>query len=455
MNPNLLYSTARKIATQPGKSMYYVMDAIITGGATQVQAKFVNLFEYDCDFIKAFTPAISCKMGMIVKDFRQAIWPNRDNLSVTIKTYPVNPQTGQAVPGIPPWVYEFRGFLLDNQDPSLTRGSALTSGTFTDGSDDMLVFHMQLVDKGAYKAAQSDVGGTYPQDDDNGALLKALATHLAKATKAVSFLCMFPVDAKDKHKTTTIPHDVRAVKLPHYIQEHEGGLYNHGCAAFMFNKYWWIYPPYNVRRYQLAMADQSESVMELYQVPTDQIPTSECTWQRTASQLRVICTGPAAVQDISVGKQASDGNGVRYIRASRFWNAPVTNRGDNTGEINREVYMAEIQSSKRADGDAVARFSDARVTDNDAFELSKLSEREGQLYVTMWQNSSAMEYVHPGQPVRVYHDKGGVVSIRDGIVIQIKESWTPVGQGMINRTLIRACRMIIFLAKNDVNGDAT
>lgn len=455
MNPNLLYTTAREVVESSPSIMYYVMEMTFTSKAGQVAVKFVNAFDYHGDFIKGFTPAIRAKVGMVVKEFREYVYPYRNNLTVTCKHYPVNPNTGAAVPTWPAKVVEYRAFLVDNQDPSTTRGSALTSGTFVDGSDDMLVFHVQLVDKGAYLLAQSDVGGTYPQDDDNGKLLIAIISKIAKSVKgAVKFLDIRPWDVTTKHETTVIPHDVRAVKLAKYIQEHEGGVYNHGLGSFIFDSMWRIYPPYNLKRFTKALSDRSESTLELYQVPTDQIPTSERTWQRTSSQLRVVCTGPAQVQDISVGKQVSEGNGVRYIRASRFLNAPTTNRGNNTGEVNRSVYMAEIRSSEREDGDTIARFSTARVTDNDAHELSKLAEREGQVYVTMWQNSMAMEYILAGQPVRVYQDKGGRVSVRDGVVLEAKETWLPVSQGMINKAMTRACRLTIFLDKNDVNGDA-
>lgn len=454
MNPNLLYSTARKIAESGDATMYYVMDATFTTPGGTVDVKFVNGFDFECDFVKQFTPAIRAKVGMIVKDFKNLVWPNRNNLRVTTKTYPVNPNTGQAVPGVPATTIVYRAFLLDNQDPTTTRGSALTSGTFVDGSDDLLVFHVQLVDMGAYKLSMMDAGGIFPQDDNNGQLLTALISRMVKGKGAIKFLSIWPWDATAVHTETVVPHDVRLIKLPHYIHEHEGGVYNHGLGAFVFKDMWSIYPPFNLLRYKRSLTERTQSVMELYQVPTDQIPTSEKTWQRTTSQLRIICTGPAQVQDISVGAQVSDGNGVRYIRATRFLNAATTDRGNNTGQVNRAVYMAEVRSSKRQDGDTIARFSPNRVTDNDHYELSKLAEREGQVYVTMWQNSVALELLLPGQPVRVYQDKGGVVSVRDGVVVGAKETWLPVGQGMINRTMTRACQLTIFLDKNDINGES-
>lgn len=452
MNVGLLYNAARAVATSGEKPMYFAIDMTITSPGGKVEAKFVNHLSYECEYIGGFTPAIRVRLGCLVKEFREVVWAHRNNLAVVIKTYPVNPTTSQPAYIKPPRTMTFRGLLIDNADPSLSRGSAITSGVYTDGSDDMLVFYMQLVDKSGFDASFVSVGGTYPMAADNGKLITAMITQFAKKLKAFDFLTLHPIDEKREHDVTVIPHDIKLVKLPHYIQQHEGGLYNHGCAGFIFNRHWWIYPPYNLRRYSTAMAQKTEAVLDLYQVPTQQVPGTESTWFLTAQSLRILCNGPGTMQDISVGKQLNDGNGVRYLRASRFMNAAAVNRGDNTGEINREVIMAEMQTSKRADGITSAQFSANRITDNDANELSKLAAREGMIFLTSWQNSVAMEYIHPGHPVRVYQDKGGHVSVRDGIVIKVKEEWLPAGQGMMNKALTRACGLTIFLDRNDVKG---
>lgn len=453
MNPNLLYSAARKIAGLPGGVMYWAVDATITSPGGSVKAKFTNHLDYECNYIDRFTADITVRVGCIVKEFREVCWKHRDNLSVTLSTYPVDPTTGVALPVRKPLLTRYRAFLTDATDPSLTRGSAITSGTYVDGSDDMLVFHMQLVDEGAYKLSRSSAGGIYPLDDHNGMLLQTVIGKVAKATKAVKFLVMYPADETRKHKETTIPHDVKAVRLAHYVQQNEGGVYYHGLGNFIFKGFWYIYPPYNVKRYQKALDTDGEGVLEIYQVPTQQVPGSESTWQLVRTQIfRIICNGAAETQDISIGQQATNGNGVRYIRASRFLNAGVKERGDNTGEINRQTYMAEIRSSERVEGETNAGFSEVRETDNDAHEMSKLAMREGQIFVTVWQNSAAMEYIHPGMPVRVYQDKGGYVSVRDGTVMKIKETWTPATQGMLNRALVRACGLTIFLDRKDIKG---
>lgn len=455
MNVGLLYNAAKAIATAGDKPMYFAIDATISSPGGKVVAKFVNHMSYECDYIGGFTPAIRIRVGCLVDEFRKVIWSHRDNLAVVLKIYPVNPTNSQPASSRPPRVTTYRGLLVDNADPSLSRGSAVTSGAYTDGSDDMLVFYMQIVDKMGFNMSFNSVGGTYPQNDTNDKLMLALATKLAKETKQKYLFTMFPANTTDIHESTTIPHDIMAVKLPHYLQQHEGGIYNHGCAGFMFNNHWWIYPPYNLKRYSTAMAQNTEAVMDLYQVPTQQVPGTDSTWVLTAQSLRILCNGPGTMQDISVGKQLSDGNGSRYIRASRMINAATQNRGDNTGEVNREVYMAEVQTSKRTDGITAARFSGSRITDNDANELSKLAAREGMIFSTVWQNSMGMEYVHPGHPVRVYQDKGGHVSVRDGVVIKAKEEWLPAGQGMMNKALTRACGLTIFIDRKDVKGGST
>jgi hypothetical protein len=115
----------------------------------------------------------------------------------------------------------------------------------------------------------------------------------------------------------------------------------------------WVYPPYDIQRYSKRLADKTERVLEIYQVPTTMVPTSESTWEIEGNVVRIVCTGSAKVQDISVGPRSPRVT-ARYIRADRFINAPTVNRGDNTSQINRETYMAEFQTSVRQDGLQIA-----------------------------------------------------------------------------------------------------
>lgn len=451
MNPNLLYNAARKIASQSEKPAYFFIETIINTPQGDIPTKFSNAFFHNSDYVTKFTSEIEVRVGMTIADYRKYCWLNRDNLRVTLKFNTGNPITN-AQQAVPPTVRSYRALLLDNSDPSITRGNALVSGTFIDGSDDLIVFYMQLIDEGALKVRTAVVSGLYPQAKDNGELLRGILARMARETQGFNILGMTPVDVTDPQDVTMIPPDVKPSALPLYIQQHEGGLYNHGCGCFLLDRTMWVFPPYDVKRYAKRLSDKTEKVLEIYQVPTTMVPTSESTWEIEDNIVRIVCTGSAVVQDLSVGQSLSKGNGTRYIRADRFINAPTVNRGDNTAQINRATYMAEYQTSVRPDGLQIARMSDARVTANDAEEISKLAAREGQIFQTTWQNSRGIELLHAGMPVRIHHDKGGYVSTRDGVLIDVQEAFLPASQGIANQAMTRGAGLTLFIAKEETTG---
>jgi hypothetical protein len=201
------------------------------------------------------------------------------------------------------------------------------------------------------KVRTAVVSGIYPQARDNGELLRGILARMARVTQGFTVLGMSPVDVTEAQDVTMIPGH-QAVPCP--LHPAARGLYNHGCACFLLDGTMWVYPPYDIQRYSKRLADKTERVLEIYQVPTTMVPTSESTWEIEGNVVRIVCTGSAKVQDISVGTSLSKGNGTRYIRADRFINAPTVNRGDNTSQINRETYMAEFQTSVRQDGLQIA-----------------------------------------------------------------------------------------------------
>lgn len=448
MNPNLLYNAVNKIVSQKGRIRYSRKATFVTPQGN-IEALAVVEHYTTADFATGFCEETTIRVSMSVYNYRRYLYSHRDNLRCILQKLPIDPVSNQVVNQGPRSAVLYRAFLLDNEDAAITRGNPMTSGTYVDGKDDLRFFTVQLVDVVAEYASirQGGAGYRFTKTEDilKSFILAAYQQENGPQSVKLNGLEVFPLDVGEKEKLdqVLIPHNTNLVDVPGYLQEFKGGLYNQGLGSFIVGGVWYIYPLYHTQRFKTA-----PKRLVVYQVPTNMIPVADRTYSYDGSTLTIVCSGAAKLQDISVSGGINGGNGVRFTRASEFLEA-ATVEDDNAGKINRSKTMAEFQTSERADGFSIGKFSDNAVTDNLPNEMSKLAVRGGQLMVTTWQNSD-VSLIFPGMPVRVYQDIGGKISARDGTVIQTDEQAALERPGLTGKVMTSVGGLVMFLSKDEV-----
>lgn len=445
MNPNLLYDTIHAVLLKARGPRFRHKATFVSANGSCVAIAVIEKWS-SSDFVSSFCTDMTLQVSTTVKDYRDVLYGRRDNLKCVLQKIQVDPTSGVDVIGGIVTTATYRCFLVDNADATLPHGNPMTSGTYIDGRDDMRYFHVQLVDPVAeYMSVRS--GGGISRYNSNEQFLKTLVLAASQTDKGSQdiFLKGFEmVPSVNKDEITpdfVVPHSVSLIDVPGWIQENENGLYDKGLGSFIYKGIWYIYPLYRTNHLKTAVKK-----MVVFQVPTNVIPLADNTYYQDGDTLYVVCTGSPNIQDISVSGNFEYGNGVRFIRADEFNNAPAA-QTENTALFNRSKYMAEFQDSTREDGFVIAGMSKVKATNNVPFEMSKLAANDGQLFTTTWQNSNA-DLTFPAMPVQVYHDIGGKIRSYSGTLFQIDEQWALERPGLTDQTQTSVAGMVMFLSKN-------
>lgn len=446
MNPNLLYDTIHGILLKARGPRYRHKATFVSAGGTAVTLAVVEKWS-SSDYATSFCTDMTLHVATTVKDYRDVLYKYRDNLKCVVQKIQIDPTSGTDVIGGKVTNATYRCFLIDNADASMPHGNPMTSGTYIDGKDDMRYFHVQLVDPVAEYMSVRSAGGIsrYNSNEDFLRASILVAGRSEKGQQDIFLKGLEMVPSVTKGETTNdmvIPHSVKLIDLPGWLQEHENGLYDKGLGSFIQNGIWYIYPLYRTDHLKTAVKK-----MVVFQVPSNLVPIADNTSYVDGDTLYVICTGSPSIQDISVSAQFNGGNGTRFIRADAMMDSP-TEQGGNTAVFNRSKYMAEFQNVEREDGFAIAPMAKVKATNNVAFEMSRLAMNNGQLFTTTWQNSNA-ELVFPGMPVQVYHDIGGKIKAYTGTLFQIDEQWALERPGLTDQTQTSVAGMVMFLSKNE------
>lgn len=446
MNTELLRQQIMTIAGS-GVNPRYQFRAIFTLKGVQYPVQAVIGKRIASAFTESFCSNITIEVAMITKDFL-TLFKARDNLYLTLfqeqvdSTSEVKFSNGLSIQTT------FRAFFSDNSIASLRTDSGLQSVPYTDGSDDLRIFHVQLVDPIALSMSAKSAQGIFRFTSAFEAMKTFIVAKTDEDTQAglpplLGLDIVSPdITGEDAVRDQIIvDHQVRMAELPCYLQGREGGIYNQDIGSFIQNQRWYIYPLYNTQRFT-----KTERRLSVFVADSLKLPTADCTYKWEGQTLKVIATGGTKTQDISVAGDISGGNGVHFQRASNFFEAPVVVDGDNKAVYNREEISADIIRHKREDGLTFAPVGDNPITDNLAREQSRISSRDGMIMVVKWERSD-IRLLTPGMPVRVYYDNGSVTTILEGTLIRAEEQWNTETPGLMQKLQVSAALLTFFLAK--------
>lgn len=446
MDSTLLKSQVMDVISS-GYAPRYQLRAVFSSGTTKVEAIAVLGKHTSANFASDFTSQIDIRVVLTTAKF-MTLFPLRDNLSVTLFQEQVDATSETVAPTGKKYQMNYRAFFTDNEIASVTSTSNGQSTAFSDGKDDLRIFSVQLVDVIAVNMSAKSAQGIFRLTNAFDAmrsyiLLKADEDKAAGLAELLALDCVDPDVTGDSavRDQIIIDHTVKMFHLPNYLQSKEGGIYNHDIGSFIFENKWYTFPLYNTKRFT-----GTERRLTILQTNSLKLPTADITFRKVGESITIVCAGAVKTQDLSVAGDISGGLGVRFQKSSAFFSDQVVDGADNTAVYNREATTAEIRTSQRADGLAIAPVAADPFTDNLALEQSRISMRNGLLMFTTWQRSDA-RLLTPGMPVRVYYDNGGTVLTLEGTLLQVVEEWTTEKPGMMQKLQKSAAGLMLFLGK--------
>lgn len=446
MNSEMLQREVLSIISS-GQYPRFRLRAIFTVGNTQIEALNVISKTSSSNFAEHFTADVEIRVMMTSANYN-SLFSNRDNIIVTLLQEQIDPTSDVLVNNGITYQEKYKAFLTDNSAAQANVVNGVASSPYTDGTDDLREFGVQLVEQLAFVMATQNAQGIFRYSDCKNSLIAFIISRnnidVKNGLPKISGIDMVDPDVAQTEASRdqiVVDHTVKFNELPHYLQHNEGGIYNYDIGSFIKNGYWYIYPLYNLTRFK-----STERRLTIYQTSSLRIPTADITFSRLGQGITIVCTGGYRMQDISVAGDIQAGLGTRFTKATDFFDNQAVVDGTNKAVFNRAGISASFTTTTRADGYQIAQTSGSPFTDNLLRENSKISARAGTFMYTTWQRSES-RLLTPGMPTRVYLDTGNGVQILEGVLLQVGEKFNLERPGMTQKLQKSAAGLMLYLEK--------
>ena len=454
LNASPLWQEISAIAfEQEGLPPIYTWKAEFLAGTTKVVPMKVVSLSVTRDFHRYFTDQIVLEVLIAAGDYVYDIYPNRQDLVVTLTKEGRLRGADAALLAPDIGGQQFRATLLD-QYSSSTVVEGLRSIAHSKqalNTVDILTIKLQLLDLATDKIRLHTVGGVF-SDTSLPDILNYILTSVSGQLKldesnTIKGVEMVESPNKDLYKHVVIPHGTNFVSIPRFLHEKIGGLYPTGLGFYIFRQYWYVYPLFDLTRY-----DKTVKTLTLINIPINKLTNTDWTFRKTANQVIALVTGDVKHLDLTESKLQNEGNGVRYLDSRLVVDGFAdTSEGENKAIIARTSNNNEFVTDERASGLNNVMMSDSRISSNKYAELSKLAQRTGAEIQCTWENSD-MGAVYPGMPVKFLYIKNNKVRELKGIVLGADHYVQTHGKGITESRHRTDTTLHLFVTREQLEG---
>lgn len=311
---------------------------------------------------------------------------------------------------------------------------------------DIYAIDFQLFDKSIEKLRMVTVGGifrrTNPEDVIKGVLAKESGKVKISTGKAVEAIDMVKANNEEKREHILVPHGTRIMDLAHFVHNKCGGVYNTGINCYFQDKTWFVYPLYNVQRYQKAVKK-----MTIMKVPKQRYTGIERTYREDGDILYIIGTSDSSFTDETHANTLKQGDGLRFADSRRFLR-DIVEKKDNKAIIERGKVNHEFVYSDKKDRPDNKRIqnvvlSSEFINSNPFVQRSKLAFTNGSIYEFDWENSDPTLLI-PGMMVRILYMNKSEMKELFGVLLLAHSSVQLRGAGLTATRHITNTKLIIF-----------
>lgn len=407
----------------------YAWKATIVAGGIEIDPFKVISVEIFRDFRKNFGDEIELEIMIPAGTFVYDVYPSRKDLMISLRRE--GRQIESDSPLLSPDIeaQQLRATLVDDYSAAVEGMRSSAHSRESLNLMEVMNVRFQLIDMALEHVRLHSVGGLF-RDAVVGDVLKYILTTIANDielddTNKIKGVEMVDSPNTDKYKHIVIPSGTRLPDVPVLLQKKVGGLYPTGMGAYLYRQYWYVFPLYDLTRF-----DKSLKTLTLINIPTNQMPGIERTYRTTANQIIALVTGDVKHLDRSEAVIQNEGNGVRYLDARRVVDGYAdTSEGENKAKVMRADNNNEFMSESRENGLNNVRTSSSKITANKFDEMSKLAQRMGSEIQCMWENS-AIGAIYPGMPVKFMYIKSDQIRELKGVVLGVQHYVQTHGVGV-------------------------
>lgn len=420
----------------------YFYCTIMVKGKIIRPLKIVNIDIYK-DFLNNYCDEIMVELYLNSGVYENDILPYKENIEIKIFTKPFSENTLAEDMSQDLNIIQGRGVLTDKNNQFFSNQTSANSKDKRDLMSVQSVF-FQMVNPLLERFRMQSTGGIFRLT--NGIdLVRTLLMNVSNANevdqeykvKGVDIAPNFNAEVKDH---INIPHGTKILNVADYINKNAEGIYPTGLGFYLQKDIWYIYPTFDVERFNNATR-----TLTIIRTPTDVLPLTDRTFLNTKTSLTIIANKDANLIDTSDIDQQNEGNGLRFTDARIMVDDFVQVDG-NKATASRGKNVSEFLQEKRETSLNNIVSPGSKITSNMYYEMSKLAKRNGSTIDITWEYSDS-SLLYPGMPVRIMtHQGAGPIAIY-GVLLAAHEMIMLEGKGMNTSKHKRSCSLSIFIKR--------
>lgn len=435
-----------KVLAAPNGRVFSHWTATFHCRGEDVKALYVDDVTLIRNYAKAFSDQISVMLTIPEGDFSFMVYPSREILELTLRKSPLSAsESFRESTNSEIVTKRYRAILMDTRSSAIEQNLPTTSNRETANRMSLIRIQVQLIDPLVDHVRKSVYGGTFRSCIGANALRAFLGSISAMSTDEIA-QSIKGVDLADGYSEKVydnciVPDHTPMELVPRILDEECGGIYPTGMRYYLQRQHWYIYPIYDLRRY-----DRASRVMNVINVPRGRLTGVETTFRKTGNQIIILATGETIHFDPTEKRQLQEGNAVRYVDAVKMFDDAVKNNG-NRAIADLSKTLSEITVEPRESGKDQARLADLPFTTRHYLEMSKLAERSGFYIQVAWENA-APDNLYPGMPAKYsYLNGSNQVEELHGILVGVQARDTPTSKDLVERRFNCTAAITMFLER--------
>lgn len=451
-----LYSEVLKVCALPARNVHFKWRAQLVINGVPLDAYAVVTVSWYRDYIKRFAEEISLQLLIPSGKFIQEIYPQRRNLSIRLYKYPTSELGSSINPNLAIQMYEGKAVLYDYKDPTVEGNSNVSLNQQKSDLGGLNVYSFQMIDPVVDEIRHTQVG-SIPRGLSAADTLKVLLTHYSSKLDLPSELKPLGVGMVEPNNTKKepvliIPQGTPLVDQPErdglakFLQSGMYGIYNGHIGCFYQNRFWHVFPPYDIGRYE-----KEPYKITIANIPRGDAQGLERTFRVEGNNVFILAVGDVSYEDRSEQDQLRRGNGTRFASSKNLFDGFMSGSG-NRAEVSRNKNFNEFTVDPNPSGMNNAPTS-SKATDNKYAVMSKLSFRRGAAMSLAWPHAD-IDIVRPGAPVRVLYLKEGLTRALDGCVVAVESVSNKKGNIAADEGYVHQAVIHLFVARSEIDQQA-
>ena len=436
--------------SQRGKSSSaFYAEAHVTSSSGSFKALNVTGLNRYRDYIADYTQNLIVTMNATLAQYEKLIHSDTSAITLTLTLYEIGFQTAFSLGALAnPKQFTYKAKLLEIDSSQISQNNPMSNNANI-GDMTFREFSVQLLEPCFESVSIRTVGGVFRKANGIN-LIKTLLTNFSTDDEVDAITSVRGVDVVEgfNEKETEqiiIPHMTPLTKAISIINENCGGVYPTGFSYFLQNNLWFIFPPYDITRF-----NKTNRTITIVNLPKDRLPGIEKTYFNSSTKLIVLSTRDSKVIDNREAKTFNEGSSLRFVDASKLFDSFGTVE-DNKFKVNASQNVNEMTLGTRADNMNVLRASGTRITANKNAELSKLAMSKGFYIQLIWENSDD-SLLHPGMPAKVLFLKDNQPASATGVLIESETHWVPMEKSFKHVKLQSTTAMTFFIGNEEYLG---